>query len=72
MNEKNDKSGLSNDNINTNIIASKVPNIKVKDNLIKFIGDFDFILPGLKTEDIKSLLINQDLSPFIFYKYRFN
>ena len=67
VNEKNDKSGLSNDNINTNIIASKVPNIKVKDNLIKFIGDFDFILPGLKTEDIKSLLINQDLSPFIFY-----
>lgn len=53
------KIGKSNKNTDNNIQS----NLKK----IKFSGDFDFILPGLKKEDLKNVIENKDISPFIFY-----
>jgi len=40
-----------------------------EEKLERFIGDFDFILPGLKLEILNKVLNNKELSPFLFHGF---
>ena len=43
--------------------------IKKKINNDKFEGDIDFVLPNITSHELKRVLNNKDIGPFIFYDY---
>lgn len=50
-------------------VQGSLNKIKRKINNDKFEGDIDFVLPNITSNELKRVLNNKDIGPFIFYDY---